>query len=88
VERAASGELAGGLGLERVQARALNNRATMSGRRILVLHALDELGSPNQNDPEFPAQVGHGAALVQGFAKRKGELYQRPFGLCRGVVSC
>jgi hypothetical protein len=39
-------------------------------------------------DPEFPAQVGHGAALVQEFAKRKGELYQRPFSLGGGVVSC
>jgi hypothetical protein len=57
VELAASGELAGGLGLERVQARALNNRATMSGRRILVLHALDGLRSPRWSDPQLSAAI-------------------------------
>jgi hypothetical protein len=39
-------------------------------------------------DPEFPAQVGHGVALVQELAKRTGELGQRTFGLREGVVSC
>jgi hypothetical protein len=51
VERAASGESVEGLGWVRVQARVLNNKATMSGRRILVLHALDGLGSPRYGDP-------------------------------------
>ena len=65
MERAASGELAGGLGLERVQARALNNRATMSERRILVVHALDALGSPSQSDAELSAdRVGAASRIA------------------------
>jgi hypothetical protein len=56
VERAASGELAGGLGLERVQARAPNIKATMSGRRILV-------GSRVRSDLELEGLPWEGGVL-------------------------